>query len=106
MVAPARLRPHTRDNPCLVCGGHRGLPRGLGVRCVGFTLDYVCYCTREEFAGRAELDITTQPPAFKHLLVGRCSCGQEHGFATRPTEQAKDVERAIGLPLEVRHEIS
>ncbi len=55
------------------------MPRGRGVRCAGFTLDTVAYCTREELAGRLELELTTSPPAFKHLLRGGCRCGQEHG---------------------------
>ena len=62
-----------------MCGGHAGLPQGRGIRCAGFTLEFVTYCTREQFAGRLPLDLGTDPPTYKHRLFGRCDCGLEHG---------------------------
>ncbi len=62
-----------------MCGGHAGLPQGRGIRCAGFTLEFVTYCTREQFAGRLPLDLGTDPPTYKHRLFGRCDCGIEHG---------------------------
>lgn len=64
--------------PCPICGGHAGLARGQGIRCAGFPLDLVAYCTREERAGRLPIDISTSPPAYKHLLRGNCGCGAQH----------------------------
>ena len=52
-----------------------------GIRCAGFSVGPVAYCTREEYAGRAALDITTEPPSFRHSIAGRCVCGNEHGYA-------------------------
>lgn len=84
MVAPHKtdLQRHDRNFPCPVCGGHSGLPQGRGVRCAGFTVGIAAFCTREQFAGSAELDINTEPPAYKHILLGMCGCGTEHGFHT------------------------
>ena len=73
------LRRHLRGFPCPVCRGHAGLPQGHGIRCAGFTLEFVTYCTREEFAGRLPLDLGTDPPTYRHRLFGRCDCGVEHG---------------------------
>ena len=84
MVAPlkANLQRHNRAYPCPVCGGHAGLPQGRGIRCAGFTVGITAFCTREEYAGRALFDITKEPPAYKHILVGRCHCGSEHGYGS------------------------
>jgi hypothetical protein len=43
------------------------------------TGEHVIWCTREEWAGNAPLDIRTSPPAFRHHRHGWCPCGQEHG---------------------------
>lgn len=110
---------HLPATPCSVCRGHANLPQGRSVRCAGFTLDHVTYCTREEFAGRLTLDIGTDPPAFRHRLVGGCGCGVAHGArpaltGTRPiqptaepvlaaTIRADIYERALSL-LPVRAE--
>ena len=53
-----------------------------GVRCAGFALDAVAYCTREEHAGHLPLAIETSPPAFPHQLAGDCGCGVTHGIPT------------------------
>lgn len=81
------LARHTRDFPCPVCGGYANLPKGRGVRCAGFTVGRLCFCTREEHAGRAVLDISVEPPAFRHYLVGACVCGTEHGSPGRIAAQ-------------------
>ncbi len=73
------LSRHLQGSPCPVCGGHAGLPHGKGIRCAGFTLAFVTYCTREQFAGRLPLDLGTDPPTYRHRLFGRCDCGVEHG---------------------------
>ena len=61
------------------------MPRGRGVRCAGFTLDRVVYCTREEHANGLELDTSTSPPAFKHRRFGACPCGRSHSNEPVPT---------------------
>jgi hypothetical protein len=75
---------HTRDNPCAICNGHPGLPRGQGIRCAGGVLDVVIYCTREQYAGALPLDGRLSPPAYKHRRYGPCGCGQEHGGGSPP----------------------
>lgn len=104
----AKLQRHNRSFPCPVCGGHSGLPQGQGIRCAGFSIGVAVYCTREEYAGRAELDITTEPPAYKHSFVGLCLCQVEHGFG--PASQPRQQPRAIstepqGLNPAKRHTI-
>lgn len=107
MVAPhkANLQRHDRNFPCPVCGGHSGLPKGRGVRCAGFTLGIAAFCTREQFAGSVELDITTEP-AYKHILIGQCDCGSEHGLDTQRQFFTRDyaAEKPV-LDLEVQHSI-
>ncbi len=74
-IVPApggKLQRHTRSYPCPVCRGHVGLPQRRGVRCAGFSLERVTFCTREQHAGGLPLDISTSPPAFKHFLYGKC----------------------------------
>ncbi len=97
---------HSRAFPCPVCDGYANLPKGRGIRCAGFTTGRVCFCTREERAGRAELDITTSPPSFRHLLVGSCPCGIAHGArGYAPVGSARPTTDFQGLSLEVRNAI-
>ena len=78
---------HTRSNPCPVCGGHDGLPRGQGLRCHGFTDDRgeYAHCSREEFAG--ELESEANSSTYAHWLAGPCRCGNTHQRGT-PAAQA------------------
>ncbi len=99
-IGKANLQRHSRLFPCPVCGGHSGLPRERGVRCAGFSLRITTYCTRHEHAGRAQLDIETHPPAYKHLLSGRCPCGLEHDFppsVERPQPRIRASSKAPDL---------
>ncbi len=91
MAAATALSRHLHGFPCPVCGGHAGLAQGRGVRCAGFTLAFVTYCTREQFAGRLPLDLGTDPPSYKHRLFGRCDCGIEHG-GDAPLGALRDIE--------------
>lgn len=86
-------RRHTPSHPCPICGGHAAMPHGRGVRCAGFTLDLVAYCTREELAGRLPLDIALSPPAYKHRLKGECACGTTHLYAA-PLRVGRAKQRA------------
>jgi hypothetical protein len=97
------LSPHSREHPCLICGGHPGLRRGRGERCAGFVLDRVAYCTREEYAGRLMIEVTTSPPAFKHQLFGSCDCGQTHGWraVARHAPPAVVLSAAAPAPREI-----
>ena len=101
----ASLIRHRAGSPCPVCGGHAGLARGRGIRCAGFNIGVVSFCTREEHSGRAELDITTEPPAYKHLLIGRCPCGIEHDAGLESHDPVAGKDSRPSLPLEARHEI-
>lgn len=78
MTGSLGSRRHTASRPCPVCGGHARLAQGRGVRCAGFTLDAVSYCTRPELAGSILLDTQLSPPAFQHTLRGACGCGVAH----------------------------
>ena len=75
------MRRHTSTLPSSVCGGHAGLPQHRGVRCAGFTLDRVVYCTREEYAGTLPFEMNVAPGAYKHRLFGACACGAAHGWS-------------------------
>ena len=77
---------HTVASPCPVCGGHVGLAQHRGVRCAGFTLDHVVYCTREEYAGNLPFEMTSTPGAYKHRRFERCGCGSAHGWGGCPAE--------------------
>jgi hypothetical protein len=109
-VSTARiaLLRHSRTVPCPVCDGHAGLEQGRGVRCAGFTLDRVVYCTREEYAGRLPVEITVSPPAYKHRLWGPCDCGCAHGWAAlrefRGRREPKRTQADV-LPVVDRHVI-
>ena len=80
VASAARIRRFSASDPCPVCGGHPGLPRGQGVRCAGFISSdgrYV-HCTRPEAAGTLAAD-KAEPPTYAHLATGDCRCGQVHG---------------------------
>lgn len=68
----------TSRQPCPVCGGHKDLPQGVGVRCHGFLAADGTYahCTREELAGPLPLG---KDEAYAHRLGGSCKCGATHG---------------------------
>jgi len=99
------LRRHDRGVLCPVCGGHRGLPQHRAVRCAGFTLDAVAYCTRAERAGFLPIDITLSPPAYKHRLFGACGCGQQHGWGAVSDVRIVAPRRRPSVPIDERHEI-
>ena len=106
MVLPqTNLRRHSRNSPREVCSGHAALARGLGQRCAGFRLDLVAYCQRPEFAGVLPLDLSTEPPAYKHLLVGACPCGDTHGSGPRQRREIPVQQARPSLTIELRHEI-
>jgi Bifunctional DNA primase/polymerase, N-terminal/Protein of unknown function (DUF3987) len=68
----------TADNPCPICGGHKDMPQGAGIRCWGFRSKDGRYaqCTREEFAGA--LEVNADGSTYAHFLGKGCKCGQDH----------------------------
>lgn len=71
--------PFTSASPCPVCGGHKDLPSGRGIRCAGFRRGNYAFCTREEHAGQAPHMRGTQPPSWRHWIgPGDCRCGAIH----------------------------
>ncbi len=79
MTAPAsRSIRHTQAFPCPICGGYASLHKGRGIRCAGMTGEHLIWCSREERAGKALLDLNTSPPTFRHHRHGWCPCGTEH----------------------------
>lgn len=99
------LRRYRRDHPCPVCGGFEQSARGRGVRCAGFSLDVVAYCTRDELAGSIHLSLDLAPPAYKHLLTRTCPCGKGHGGATSRPAVSQPRPATSTLSLEVRHAV-
>ncbi len=103
------LRRHNRNFSCPICSGWAETPKGRGLRCAGFTLGRVAYCTREQYAGALALDVATSPPAYRHSLSKACDCGQRHGeqffsphpFPNAPTQPKR--RKRTPVPIEVRH---
>jgi putative DNA primase/helicase len=93
------MKRFTSSFPCLVCGGHDGLPKGHGRRCYGFLSGdgRFARCSREEHAGALQADPETG--LFVHCLDGDCRCGARHGnkIAERSsvTDRTKEREAAI-----------
>ena len=84
------------DRACPVCGGHKDLPQGEGLRCYGFISGEGLYahCTREELAGR--LDRNRNSDTYAHLLEGVCPCGKVHGAG--PARARPRPENGQGAP--------
>jgi hypothetical protein len=87
MQDKSRVTPEQRWSevqPCPVCGGHEGLPRGQGKRCHGFPSGdgSTAYCSREEHAGEVE----AEPGCglFPHRVEGPCGCGADHAEGAHP----------------------
>lgn len=105
-IRTSALVRHLPASPCPICRGHAGLPQGRGVRCAGFTLGRVVYCTREQFAGRLDLDSNTDPPSNKHRLVGHCGCGVTHGSVSgADASPAPDQPTRRPAPLPIQGEV-
>jgi hypothetical protein len=109
-VAPSyypTLTRFTRGDPCPACGGYPSIPRGRGERCAGFGLGDAAYCTRSELSGSLPIEISTQPPTYRHRLSGPCACGIEHSSPFNRGGPLPRVARARheGLSLETRHAI-
>lgn len=78
--AVSREQRWTRANPCPICGGHPGRPRGKRERCFGFRSEdgRYAHCTREEFAGSLLQNLSSG--TYAHRLEGDCDCGTSHGL--------------------------
>ena len=66
------------ENRCPVCDGADEDQRGRGERCFGFLSSdgFYAHCTREEFAGR--IQVNADSDTFAHRLDGPCRCGERH----------------------------
>lgn len=93
------IRRHTRRHPCECCGGYDELQRGIGLRCWGFTVDGMCFCTRENVAGALTMHGPSQ--TFGHRLNGPCQCGVSHEQAapvvSGPMERRSGTRRSESL---------
>lgn len=89
----------TSRQPCPVCGGHKDLPQGIGVRCHGFLSQdgEYAHCTREDKAGPLPLG---KDEAYAHRLGGSCKCGATHGGTiVTPKQDTKSPKwRPIPVP--------
>lgn len=94
----SRVQRHTRKHACPVCGGCAELQRTLGIRCWGFTVDDLCCCTREQYAGDLPLHEASQ--SYAHRLTGSCKCGVSHGQAAAvvhgPLQRSRGNSRNAG----------
>ncbi len=103
------LRRHSRDFPCPICGGRAETPKRQGMRCAGFTVGRVAYCTREQFAGYLDLKVSASPPAYRHTLSESCECGRPHGeqfFSPGillSTTARPHIPKRTAVPIEERH---
>ena len=104
-IDPGSLQRHDSRWPCPVCGGHAGLPQHRGIRCAGFTLDFVVYCTREEHAGTLPFDMTLSPGAYQHRRFGACGCGSAHGWGSVGGEHGPAYRRREIASVEERDEV-
>ncbi len=104
-IDPGSLQRHDSRWPCPVCGGHAGLPQHRGIRCAGFTLDFVVYCTREEHAGTLPFDITLSPGAYQHRRFGACGCGSAHGWGSVGAAPGSPYRRREIASVEERDEV-
>src|SRR5207249_5096796 len=79
-----RTQRFTKDNPCPICNGFDGAPRGRGLRCHGFISDDGAYahCTREEHAGSL---MKSAAGTYAHRTAGPCKCGSQHNAALPAT---------------------
>ncbi len=87
------MRRVSPDRPCVICGGHDRLARGLGIRCYGYASSDGAYahCTRPEKAG----EITLHPRSFTypHRLDGSCRCGRSHAQAAPAIDGPREQTR-------------
>lgn len=59
---------------CPICGGWDGLKRHQSIRCYGYTLGNIAYCTRITAGNRPQ----NCGNAYPHVLRGLCDCGETH----------------------------
>ncbi|MCS5585339.1 MAG: hypothetical protein NZ777_17740, partial [Pseudomonadales bacterium] len=84
-----------KRQPCPVCAGHSGSPKGVGLRCFGFLSDggEWAHCTREEFSGGLPLHEASS--TYAHRLLGECRCGQMHNAQPATYELPGKPSRTI-----------
>ncbi len=84
-----------------MCGGHPDLPRGQGVRCVGWRSDdgEWVHCSREDLGGAARFHPGSA--TYSHRARGRCPCGEVHAEGDLPPASAPR-SAARGPRAEVR----
>lgn len=87
-----KVRHSSPATACAVCGGYGSLKRHQGIRCYGFTVGSICYCTRIDAGGRPQNGGNSWP----HNLQGPCDCGEIHD--QRPEVQARARRAAAKSP--------
>jgi hypothetical protein len=89
-AAVTRNQRFTRSNPCPICDGCDGDPRGQGKRCSGFVNVQAGYahCSREELAGNIDAN---GAGLYAHRLSGACWCGVSHGDEAPRTREVEIV---------------
>lgn len=98
------VRRFTQADPCPACGGNPDMPRGQGIRCIGFqgSGDWF-HCSREGEGTRCKYH--DQSTTWSHRARGKCPCGVEHapGDAneewTPPTARAPQTQKAEVRPI-------
>lgn len=92
--------------PCPVCGGHKDLPSGKGVRCAGYVSKdgTAAFCSREEHATNGQKRIDTGPMP---LWVHRLDNGQSKEYGARDIKgPAPTLGEGNGRRSERNHDVT
>lgn len=96
---------HTRHRPCLICGGHAGLPSGQGIRCAGYMSSdgKWCFCQRVSEGAHHEVQTATGT-TYVHLIRDESKANGWHPrtlIHRRPEAILRDISA-----LEIRAEVA
>jgi hypothetical protein len=95
-VSVSRDERHTRQHPCIICGGHDTLPRGKEVRCHGFTSSdgKWCQCSRISDGSVRTIETATGT-TYLHLLRDEPFPEPKVTFSQEPSDSDSGVGRIV-----------
>lgn len=92
-----------RGFACPICGGHRDLQHGQGLRCTGYMSadgEYI-HCTREDHPNNRAIEPTdASEPTYAHRARGECRCGKRHDGSWSAAKPARRM-----TPVTTRYEL-